>query len=316
MPTVTVIIPTYNSAATIAEALISVKRQTFRDYEIIVADDCSTDNTMSVLESVEITHRTIARNKNGGPAAARNDAVRAADGEWLAFLDADDVWFPNRLKMQMELTVMYPDAAGFCGTVIGFDESVPLNQDFFERANASSEGIISAPAVKILSLDEFVYRNPVATSTVIVRKDACESVGGFDESFCGPEDYELWMRLAAKYSIISIDMPLAGYRERVGSLSMDDRKFLPQVLRVIEKAFGDEGVFGNRKYLRDTAISNQLWNASWMAFSRGTRTTALVLLIRSYLLNLHAVQRTERKWRRQLCRYLFGRTRGISKIET
>ncbi|OGV85771.1 MAG: hypothetical protein A2340_15445 [Lentisphaerae bacterium RIFOXYB12_FULL_60_10] len=95
-------------------------------------------------------------------------------------------------------------------------------------------------------MSAFAIANPVATSTVLLRRDVFEAVGGFDEQFRGPEDYDLWMRVADRGTVLKLETPLARYRHREGSLSVDDRKFLPQVIRVIEKAYGPGGVLSGR----------------------------------------------------------------------
>ncbi|GAG05160.1 unnamed protein product, partial [marine sediment metagenome] len=254
MPSISVIIPAYNAAGTIREALESVFAQTYKHFEAIVVDDCSTDGTSDCVRrwcrvsSVEC--RLVRMEENRGPAAARNRGIAEAHGEWIAFLDADDVWLPEKLATQLQIAEQHPDAALICGKTAAFGnekasgkwkearegtvrcgKSLPLN-----ACPERSRGAYRLP------LAVFAVDNPVATSTVLVRKEAVEAVGGFDEQFRGPEDYDLWMRIAAKYPIVKTDQPLARYRFVPGSLSMDDRTFLPQVLRVLEKAFGPGGV--------------------------------------------------------------------------
>lgn len=301
-PTVTIIIPTYNSSATIAETLESVNEQTYRDYEVIVVDDCSSDDTVDVLKKIEVPHSLIVREENGGPAAARNDGIAVASGEWIAFLDGDDVWLPRRLEVQMEAAKIDSDVSAFCGRIVDFGASIPSVMG----PDSSAEALAKAD-LRDLSLEEFVYRNPVSTSTVLARKDAIDELGGFDESFVGPEDYDLWMRLVSRHRMQKLGLVLARYREYAGSLSMDDRKFLPQVRRVLDKAYGENGALRAYGDLRRSSISTQLWNASWMAFVRGARTVALGLLIRSYAMNIVAKQQTNRRWFHQLGQYLFSR---------
>jgi hypothetical protein len=160
---------------------------------------------------------------------------------------------------------------------------------------------------RTLKLDDFIAGNPVATSTVLVRKSALESVRGFDASFMGPEDYDLWMRVAARFKMAQIDIPLAAYRSQSGSLSMDDRRFLPQVLRVLDKAFGPGGVLADRPRLRMVAEGNQYWNASWMAFNRGDRWVAIRYWGWAYGRQVLSGYKTPRAWWRLLVRYLMGR---------
>ena len=127
----------------------------------------------------------------------------------------------------------------------------------------------------------------VATSTVMVKKAVLKDVGGFDEQFRGPEDYDLWMSIAARSkeqgaeSIAIMNAPLTYYRERAGSLSMDDRTFLPEVLRVLDKAFAEDGALSEMPHMQSKATARQYWHASLMASSRGDRGQALKYLSKS-----------------------------------
>ena len=288
---VSVVIAAYNAADTLHEALDSLAQQTFRDLEVIVVDDASADATRAVAEA-ELSklahHRLLALRVNGGPAAARNRGIAEASGEWIAFLDADDAWVPWRLEMQMQLVREQPDVALVCGTTI----------DFGAPCAAQPGG------ARPLRLEEFATHNPVATSTVLVRRRVVVSVGGFDAQFRGPEDYDLWMRIAARYRAVLMDAVLARYRHRPGSLSMDERRFLPEVLRVLAKAFRTGGALSAHPALKRRAIANQYWNASWMAFNRGARLTALRYLAAAFSRDRHVggSLRLPLLWR-----YLFGR---------
>jgi hypothetical protein len=134
-----------------------------------------------------------------------------------------------------------------------------------------------------LRLAVFAAGNPVATSTVLVKRTALEAVGGFDERFRGPEDYDLWMRIATRFPIGVIRIPLAFYRERPGSLSMDDRTFLPEVLKVLDKAYGPGGALRNCGP-RARAAGYQHLACAWMAAERGAMGRAWGLFLKSCLL--------------------------------
>lgn len=303
IPLVSVIVPAYNCERTIEDALASVQRQTFQDLELILVNDASTDGTAALLRQATMPHeawQVIDLPANAGPAAARNRGIAEARGTWLAFLDADDVWVDDRLGFQLDIMQQDPAAAMCCGRVLPFDK-----QEAGNREDDVPDGITNS--VRKIALDEFARHNPVATSTVLVRKAAVNEVGGFDPCFRGPEDYDLWMRLAARQPLLFVERPLAMYRAVAGSLSMDDRTFLPQVLRVVEKAFGPGGVFETRRDLRGLALSNQFWNASWMAFHRGARAAALARLGRAWAWHWRSRTRVRRAWLRLLWRYLLGR---------
>ena len=132
------------------------------------------------------------------------------------------------------------------------------------------------------------------------------AAGGFDTQFVGPEDYDLWMRLAQGHRLMRVASPLARYRLVPGSLSMDDRKFLPQVLRVLAKGFAPGGAIESFAHLRVASLATQYWNASWMAFNRGARGTALRYWWRAYRMDHSSAISAARPWGRLLLRYLAG----------
>ena len=173
-PAISVIMPAYQSEAFIASSIRSAQMQTLRPLEILVVDDGSTDNTAEAAAACGDLVRVI-RQANGGPASARNTGAREARGEWLAFLDADDGWVPNKLERQVaqiddSITLLY----AYC-TV---DEHSPLAPDD-------------------QTFDDLWLRNTVPTSSVLLRKRDFDAVGGFDEdrSIMAVEDYNLWLRL-------------------------------------------------------------------------------------------------------------------------
>ena len=173
-PTISVIMPAYQSEAFIARSIRSVQMQTQRPLEILVVDDGSQDNTAAAAAACGDLVRVI-RQTNGGPASARNTGAREARGEWLAFLDADDGWVPNKLERQVahiddSITLLN----AYC-TVDENSQHAPDNQTF----------------------DDLWLRNTVPTSSVLLRKRDFDAVGGFDEdrSIMAVEDYNLWLRL-------------------------------------------------------------------------------------------------------------------------
>ena len=330
LPLVSVVIPAYNNAATIAEALRSVAAQSYANGEVIVVDDGSTDALADAVRGSGVECRLI-RQANAGPAAARNHGIGKARGEWIAFLDGDDVWMPERLRIQFELVRQYPDAAMVCGRTApcgvaeaggrrpevraaeirgqrpearateakdqrserqraeaggqsGRDQRAewqrPVDEETIEQRGAGIGN--PSPDARRLQVDEFLVGNPVATSTVLVRKETVIAVGGFDESFRGPEDYDLWIRIAARFPIVKTRRPLALYRHRPGSLSLDDRTFLPQVLGVLRKAYGPGGALRGRRGRRP-AMAYQYLCGAWAAMGRGDAAASWSLFFRSFL---------------------------------
>ncbi|MBF0217283.1 MAG: glycosyltransferase [Candidatus Omnitrophica bacterium] len=221
--TVSVIIPTYNNAGYIASAVTSVLVQTCQEYEIIVVDDGSTDETMKVLEPY-IKSRAVRYTcqENQGVSCARNKGIKMSNGELVAFLDADDMWMANKLELELEAFRAHPDAG-----IIHAD----IRKVF-------SDNSISRPCRYGLSGDEvgkhsgdvfndFLSREIyISCSTVMVRKECFDNVGLFDENLSrlGFEDFDMWLRILRYYQAYYIDEAIALYRVRENSMTRDRAK--------------------------------------------------------------------------------------------
>ena len=214
-PTISVIMPAYQSEAFIARSIRSAQEQTLRPLEILVVDDGSQDNTAEVAAACgDLVH--VIRQENGGPASARNTGARAARGEWLAFLDADDGWVPNKLERQVahindSVTLLYA-----YGTI---DEDTPLAPD-------------------VQTFDNLWIRNTVPTSSVLIRKREFDAAGGFDEdrSIMAVEDYNLWLRLAHRGCQLRVVRErLIEYTPAPNNLSGQYGRMLRSELNNIEK---------------------------------------------------------------------------------
>lgn len=303
-PSVSVVIPAYKAESTITETLDSVIEQTASIQEVVVVDDVSPDATVQVIRQWQIEHpdlelSLVEQSVNTGPAGARNAGVDRATGEWIAFLDSDDAWLPEKTAIQLNSIAENPSVALVCGGTI------PLVGPAESRQPVRAE-----PEGHDLQLSEFVAHNPVATSTVMVRRGVFLDVGGFDGQFCGPEDYDLWLRVVAKHRCLDLGVPLSRYRQTVGSLSMDERTFLPQVLRVLSKAFGAGGALEDHLNWRRRSHAEQYSSASWMAYNRGAHGTALRYLLMSWLYDvrrLHKEQQDPLLRLKLLVRYVLRR---------
>jgi glycosyltransferase involved in cell wall biosynthesis len=194
-PLVSVIIPTYNRAALVAEAVASVMAQTFRDFEIVVVDDGGADGTPEVVAAWPEV-RLLRHAGRRGVAAARNRGVAAARGEWLAFLDSDDLWLPDKLARQIFLLKGRPELL-ICQTEETWvRRGIRVNKPLRHR---KVEGRIFLP-----SLD----RCMISPSAVILNRRLLADHGGFDETLAAAEDYDLWLRLTWRYRVGLVDEPL------------------------------------------------------------------------------------------------------------
>jgi glycosyltransferase involved in cell wall biosynthesis len=185
MARVSAIIPVYNGAATIAEAVDSALAQTFRDLEVIVVDDGSIDETRSILQRYDARIRIVAQG-NSGPAAARNAAARVANGEYLAFLDGDDLWMPTMVERCVAELESDPPCVLAYGNLALIDS----------EGNPLGTALISGEAGHAPTIDEMLERMwPIMTSGVVMRRTTFDQIGGFCEEFrrASYEDIHLWM---------------------------------------------------------------------------------------------------------------------------
>lgn len=211
-PWFSIIIPTYNSVATLGRALLSVDSQTFRDFEVLVCDDGSTDNTEKVARdfSGRFDIEFIRDVHWGGPARPRNNGLRRAQGEYIAFLDSDDWWYPDKLQRVERYTggadVIYHD----------LDIYTPKGQALFRKVRGRR---LNEPAFTDLMRNE----NALITSSVVARKSVIDEVGGLEEdrSIVSLEDFDLWLKLARRTEkFFYIPLSLGAYWAGEGSISM------------------------------------------------------------------------------------------------
>jgi len=192
---ISVIIPTYNRAAMLAYALRSVSTQTFCDYEVIVVDDGSTDDTRHTVSAAGMPVRYLWQ-VHSGVSAARNRGVGAARGEWIAFLDSDDRWLPAKLKRQMAFVQSHGDVVACQTEEIWIRNGVRVNPG---KRHRKPSGDIFLPSLELCL---------VSPSAVLLRRATFERLGGFDEGLPACEDYDLWLRLAVDTPVYLVADPL------------------------------------------------------------------------------------------------------------
>jgi glycosyltransferase involved in cell wall biosynthesis len=243
MPLISVIIPAYNAEKTLAETLRSVLSQTFQDLEILVVDDQSTDRTRDIAESIEDDRLSILTGIRAGVSRARNQAIAAARGELITFLDADDLWTPEKLQAQYDALCADPKAEVVYSWIHCIDEQ----GKFLRRCN---EVFWSGDVWERLLLENFIGNG----SNVMVRRSALDKVGIFDESLINAQDTDLWIRLARQCHFVVVPKPHILYRISQGSLSSNLLSLERSSLRVIEKAL--ETAPETMQYLRPHLIAN------------------------------------------------------------
>ena len=203
---ISVVIPAFNAGRFIKRTIDSVLAQTYRDYELIVVDDGSTDNTGEVVKSYGDKVRYIYQ-ENAGDGPARNAGIKVAKGEWIAFLDHDDEWLPEKLQLQMELLNRNPDLR-WCGANF-------YRQSGKRRVTACNPAAVSEGLVDKSYFDNFfaaVLRIGChfMTSAMVIHREVFEEVGGFDSCWLRAADLDMWWRVAYRFPRIGcLPQPLA-----------------------------------------------------------------------------------------------------------
>ncbi len=225
MTMVSVLIPAYNAAAYIRQSVTSALDQRGVGVEVIVIDDGSTDATGAILAEFGDAVRVL-RQANAGHVKARNNGARLASGEWLAFLDADDEWLPDKLAKQLcradeQTNVVYTERANFgdCGRIT-------------VRQSASQE-LLEGDLFEAL----LVHGNFITVSSVIIRKSIFEQLNGFEEELLVCEDWDMWLRYSAQGGRIGVRRePLTRYRWHSGAMTNNLDRMLAGRLKVVERA--------------------------------------------------------------------------------
>lgn len=252
MPRVSIVVPAYNSQAYISQALQSIRGQTFTDWEILVIDDGSTDLTLQTAKASNVPFRYFSQ-AHRGPGAARNMGIKESLGEWVAFLDADDVWLPTKLADQFQAV----DQCSGVGAVY-CDAYLKENDKVLERKSDQVQLPSGDIALQVL-LDPRI----ICTSTLLFRKALWSKVGMFDESSPISEDWEWFVRLACHTPIIDVSEPLVNYRLHAGNTHRNLDLNLPHARRMLKKAiFSFESIKGKLP----AELRRRLWHTFFQTY--------------------------------------------------
>ncbi len=222
-PSVSVVIPTCNAGPLVTQAIDSVLAQTVAPCQIIVVDDGSTDDTASRLARYG-ERITCVRQSRSGPSVARNRGVGLAVGQWVAFLDADDVWQPRKLELQLKALAYHSDA----GVIGAGNFTIPAST--FPKV-----GDVSEDSVRTCRWEGLIINCYFATSSVLIRRDLLNEVGLFDPDLPGSEDRDLWCRLSERAKVVYLDLLLVGMTNTHGSLSKNAALMMTGGLKRLEK---------------------------------------------------------------------------------
>jgi glycosyltransferase involved in cell wall biosynthesis len=260
--TVSVIIPAFNADAYVHDAVNSALAQTHPDIEVIAVDDGSTDTTGTLLDAYGPRIRVV-RQSNSGVAAARNAGLRIASGSWVAFLDADDVWAPDKIAIQL--------------ATIGdhrWSYTDRFNVDERSRLLSRQSDITPMPDGDVF-VPLLMRGNFITLSSVLIRRSIVEACGGFhDDGLC--EDWDLWLRVSQQHRVRYVREPLLNYRFTPTGLSSNHRAMAPARRTVVARALGSA-----RGRTLPWRLRRQIWAETcrtngWDAGRRGARLDALI----------------------------------------
>jgi glycosyltransferase involved in cell wall biosynthesis len=273
---VSVIIPTFNSGQYIKAALESVFNQTYKNIEVIVVDDGSTDNTRVVLEAFMKQIKYIYK-ENGGPASARNRGVKEAKGEFIAFLDADDMWLPEKIELQFGVFVK--------------DQRIGLVSCNHHQIDEKGQILEESKHIHYLSqkvlFNVLLVKNVVSGgSNAIIKKECFDKVGLFDEHLHGTEDWDMWLRIAKYYDVKFVEQPLVKIMVRQNSISgtTNADKMLENELRVLDKLFNSKDIKFNW-YLKNRSYCYRYFCAAWAFWDARERSKAKKYILKSLFTN-------------------------------
>jgi glycosyltransferase involved in cell wall biosynthesis len=259
MPLISVVVPVFNGEQTIQETIESVLKQTFTDFEIIVIDDGSQDATEEIVLSIKDNRIQIYSYPNAGLAASRNRGIVKAIGEYIAFIDADDLWTSEKLEAQIHALQTNSNAA----VAYSWTDYIDQDSNFLRRgSHLTVNGDIYAHLLVIDFLEN--------GSNPLIKKQAFVEVGNFDESLTAAEDWDLLLRLASRYHFVCVPSPQVLYRISTNSMSANVLQQESETLKVIERAFkqAPEAL----QYLKKLSLANLYKYLAYKAMEGQTRS--------------------------------------------
>ncbi|HEY9803823.1 MAG TPA: glycosyltransferase [Leptolyngbyaceae cyanobacterium] len=242
MPTISVIIPAYNAERTIAETVNSVLQQTFSDLEIIVINDGSTDGTVEVLQNIQDERLKVFSYENSRASGARNHGIDHAIGDYISFLDADDLWTTDKLELQLAALNNHPEA----GVAYSWTYTIDDKGELLKPLEPTYQGNVYAE----LLLANFLTNG----SNPLIRRAAIESVGKFDITLRSGEDWDYWLRLAHKWPFVVVPKHQILYRRSVTSKSFKLAIIKESCIAILDKAMKETPL--ELQYLKNHSLSN------------------------------------------------------------
>ena len=292
-PLISIIMPVYNGESFIQDAIESVFAQTVHDFELIVVDDGSTDATMAILETYG-DRLTVLRQQNSGHAAARNAAAKISRGQWIAMIDADDLWHPEKLAHQLAVS---GDVDLIYTAALNFEDSSRVDHTTFADGNCHNGDVF----------DHLLLDNFITHSSILMKRDAFLQAGGYDESLKTTCDWDLWLRMSASgCRFQGTSAPLTHYRWRATSNSRNHDRTCRDRLSVLKNALRSQRARLTSLLVRQTAIARVWQTSAWFVAEKDDRK-ALNWYLRSVVHRPYSI----RGWKEvtRCCLHLCGISR-------
>ncbi|MEL7244467.1 MAG: glycosyltransferase [Cyanobacteria bacterium J06573_2] len=225
-PLISVIIPVFNGEKTIRETIFSVLNQTYKNIELIVINDGSLDLTLNIVYAIQDSRLKVFSYEKSGVSMSRNRGIERASGQFISFLDADDIWTPEKIEKQFKALQANPQASVAYSWVDYIDE----NGEFFRHGNHIT---INGNAYAKMLMQNILENG----SNPLIRRQALINVGNFDTSLKFAEDWDMWLRLASRYDFVTVPYAHVLYRMSFSSVSTNVLEMEKACLKFIEKSF-------------------------------------------------------------------------------
>ncbi len=272
----TVVVPTYNRSGYVRDCLVALRASGVPDLEVIVSDDGSTDDTRAVVEATDPAAKYLWQPNSGTPATARNAAFKVSRGRYVGFLDCDDEWLPDApahavafLDAHPEVDVLFAESRmgnpqdGY----VSWIESAG-QEEFFRLPHREPE-----PGFRVMERAAFfrrmAVRNPVFIGATIIRREAFESVGGFDPKLCGAADWELWLRMAHRFNWAYMAEPLAKYTKHLDNMSSNSDKMIADFVQALRNVLAKCALSASDRRFVRAQLRTHLFGHAYLAYDRG-----------------------------------------------
>ncbi len=268
---ISVVIPLYNKEKQIANTIRAVLSQTFQDFEIVIVDDGSTDNSVAEVEKIQDSRIRLIKQINAGVSAARNRGIEEARAEYIALLDADDEWKSQYLETQYQLTQRYPDCNVYACNYEFRDSEGRVAPTILHKLPFEEEDGVLTNYFEVASCSH----PPICSISIMVKKSLIQSIGGFPLGIKSGEDLLTWARLAVKGKIAYNRTPLAVFINDVSLFNQDQRVRLPESNDIVGQEL--HKLYEENRQIVGLKDYNALWHKmrARVFIDKGIRTNAL-----------------------------------------